>query len=132
MEDSHFNQRCRERGIVESDTDLLFDKLVEAIRALRHGEENGAIELALTTDAGQFFRFRVPEGLFYAVTEPGGWLPKTVYDQQMFRRARNAHRAFRRRHRLPLAEKPVPRGRAEKRKSGRRKRHYEADVSDFD
>jgi len=83
---SHFNQRCKERGIVNTDIDDLFQRL-------RFAAQNGRddlIEKVLEHDGGAFYRFRCEDGIFYAYMV--NCYPVTIYTQKMMRAAKFARK----------------------------------------
>lgn len=79
---THFNLRCRERGIVKSDLDLLH-------RGLRWAIEQGRddlCEMVLKYKDVRYWRFRCPDGIFYAVTGENDNQPRTVVTQSILRK----------------------------------------------
>lgn len=80
----HFDQRCLERGI---DTTCLFTLRNGISWAIQRARDD-LVELVLTSETGKYWRFRCPDGIFYAVTKPDGHWPVTVVTQEMFRKKR--------------------------------------------
>lgn len=95
VKETHFAKRCRERGITETDTDVLFDNIRRAIE----GGYDEYVKHVLTRDGGRFWRFKCAEGYFYAVTGKNDSFPRTVMTQEMFRHKRWAEKAKRGRKR---------------------------------
>jgi hypothetical protein len=92
MMDTHFQNRCRERGIVSTDLDLLFQGISWAIDNAR----DDLVEMVLKTKKARFWRFRCPDGIFYAVTCLRNGRPQTVLTQAMMRKKKFAARKARR------------------------------------
>lgn len=88
---SHFSQRCAERGIVNTDVDLLFAGITWAIQENR----DDLVEKVLETKSTRFWRFRCPDGIFYAVTALDNGRPMTVLTQEMMRRKKWGAKAAR-------------------------------------
>lgn len=115
---THFAQRCRERGITRTEPDKLRRELAGAIENYVPGEPNDAVEFVLAAGGASFWRFRVPEGVFYAVTIGPGCFPVTVYNQAMIRGKKAVERAKKRKKPFRKAD-PKGRMRPEKRRNGR-------------
>lgn len=75
----HFEKRCRERGILETDPTLLKNGLKWAVKNSR----GDLVEKVLQHDGADHYRFRCPDGIFYAVFRDGIEYPLTVYDREM-------------------------------------------------
>jgi hypothetical protein len=88
---SHFSQRCVERGIVSTDTDMLFAGIKWAVEEGR----DDLVEKVLETEEARFFRFRCPDGIFYAVTPLDSGRAMTVLTQDMMRRKKWGAKAAR-------------------------------------
>lgn len=82
----HFNKRCIERGIVNTCIDTLFHGLQFAY----DNNRDDLIEKVMDHDGGSFYRFRCPDGIFYAYMR--GRYPLTVYTQAMMRAAKFARK----------------------------------------
>lgn len=81
MADNHFHSRAKERGITETDTVLL-------AKELEYAHKNGRddfLELALKGSPISCFRFRVKEGIFYALMSDTG-RAVSVYTQDILRK----------------------------------------------
>lgn len=89
-EGSHFNQRCRERGIVTTD----LAKLHAGLRwAIQNGRQD-LVRFVMTLEDVDYWRFSCPDGLFYCLTKHGHSNPMTVMTQEMMR-----HKKWVRKHR---------------------------------
>lgn len=98
-QESHFVQRCRERGITSVDPVALQYALRDAVM---RGDEEVIKRVADGNDGCGIYRFRLDEGVFYAVIGEGNWWPRTVLTQEM---KQNVKRAQKRRKRaLSMAE----------------------------
>ena len=93
---SHFADRCKENGIDSSPGNIL----AAAIRwEVKHGVEGDKVERVMAANGGRdIYRFRVPEGIFYAVIGDDDW-PVTLYTQEIVRQKKRARRTERRRRR---------------------------------
>lgn len=78
---THFQDRCKTRGITSVDTKQLAEELYRAIIA---GDESRA-ERVMKIEGSTYWRFKVPEGIFYTVTDEKTNWPKTVFTQDMIR-----------------------------------------------
>lgn len=79
MMHEHFRERCYERGI----TTTCIKTLYAGIRwAIKNGRDD-LVELAYREKGNFFWRFRCPDGIFYAVTHSRDSSPVTVYTQEM-------------------------------------------------
>lgn len=76
----HFGKRAQERGISSVPGDVLALAIAEAVR---RGRDDLVARLYATHEGTILYRFRVAEGLFYAIVSPHG-RPVTCYDQAMF------------------------------------------------
>lgn len=84
----HFSARCRERGIVETDTRLLFNGISWAI-----GKERwDLVERVFANGEATFYRFRCPDGVYFAVVKGVDDVPVTVYDKGMLKAAKVARK----------------------------------------
>lgn len=86
---NHFCQRCSERGITQTDTRLLQRGIAWAIVNKR----DDLVERVMNLRDGVFWRFRCPDGIFYAVTQQDDPWPRTVLTQAMMRKKKFARRA---------------------------------------
>jgi hypothetical protein len=86
MNETHFNARCRERGITSTDPDLIFRGIKWAIERGR----DDLCKMVMRTKAGRFWRFRCPEGIYYVVTGENDTNPRTVLTQDMMRNKKYA------------------------------------------
>lgn len=91
MSSSHFNQRCRERGITTTDLDTLLYGICWAVEKGR----DDICEKVLTYRDGRYWRFRCPDGVFYAVTGLKDPRPRTVITQEMLRKKKWAKKQSR-------------------------------------
>lgn len=89
----HFVKRCRERGIRQTDPWLLMKEIRTAIRT---GNDDFC-QLVKPFSDGIYYRFKVPEGVFYVVTSNDGH-PRTVITQKMFSQSRRKYKG--RKHRM--------------------------------
>ena len=77
----HFKEQALARGITETDLDDLCEELIGAIKR----KDPEYIEFVMHGDAGvDYYRFRVEEGLFYALVGRGNNLV-SIYTQEMVR-----------------------------------------------
>lgn len=90
----HFVDRCRERGIVESDPAELFASL---IWAKSNGRDDFA-EMAKRIEDAEYWRFSCLDGIFYAIFLEGRYTPSTVMTQGMYRQKRWAAKRRKRGH----------------------------------
>lgn len=102
----HFEDRCIERGIVETDGHLLWRELCWAIANKR----DDLVEFCKATDKADYWRFRCKEGVFYAVVKAGRNDPCTVYDQAAYRQQCRREKA--RRGGSQRTRKKPPKGRS--------------------
>jgi hypothetical protein len=99
-DEPHFNIRCRERGIVDTDPGWLWNRITESIR-----EGDGFVELVKTSSDNRYWRFFVEDGRFYAVTKVDSPKPVTIYTHEMFRRAARFSKLYRKgkpRHKMVM------------------------------
>lgn len=89
----HFVQRCKERGIRQTDPWLLMTELRAAIRT---GNDDFC-QLVKAFNDGLYYRFKVSEGVFYVVASGDGH-PRTVITQEMFSQTRRKYKG--RKHRM--------------------------------
>lgn len=117
---SHFNERCRERGIVKTDPDRLFEDIRRAVRMHEQGQEQDVVELVMVNEAadGRIWRFFCEDGIFYAVTPVKGRRPMTVLTQKMVASKKAASKARKR----SVKFEPGHKRRKEGRREGRRGR----------
>lgn len=87
----HFEERCRERGIVNTNIADLFKGLQWAIRSKRWD----LVEKVAEGNGSKYWRFKCPDGIFYAVTPKGKHAPVTVFTQEMMRQKKWAIKAER-------------------------------------
>lgn len=114
---SHFNERCRERGITRTDPGILFEAIASSVREHDKGRYQERVEYVFTHNEGRFFRFRCEDGIFYAVVPTDGVRPVTVFTQAMMRAKRRARKTARL-HKRDRKTHVVPKksGRAEDRR----------------
>ena len=81
---SHFARRCLERGIRSVPGDVLAAAIRAAVLA---GDESKAEFVKHVDERADLYRFRVAEGVFYALVgrDAERW-PRTVYTQRMKRK----------------------------------------------
>lgn len=84
---THFNQRCLERGITKTDPNQLFTSIKHAIE-----NNTGLVDKVLVRPNGTYWRFRCEDGIFYAITGNSDPRPRTVITQQMMRSKKWAHK----------------------------------------
>lgn len=94
---THFGQRAAERGISSVDGDRLKGALEWAIRA---GRDDLVSYVMDQQDGTAIYRFRVPEGVFYAVAHRGSGNVLTCLTQRMVG-AKKWTRKMRKRGKLP-------------------------------
>ena len=87
---THFKQRCKERGIVSTDLDLLAKGLRWAIKNKRED----LAEFVMTTHDRDIYRFRTPDGIFYVLVDPENNALCTVYSQDMMRGLKDRHKKY--------------------------------------
>lgn len=93
--ETHFGQRCRERGITGIDTDLLFRGIIFGIE---HNREDLVEHVKDDPERGsRYWRVKVPNnGIFYVVTGMDDARPRTVYTQRMMRSKKWAMKSVKR------------------------------------
>jgi len=85
----HFVQRCRERGIASIDGMALRRNIERAIAE----HSNDLVEFVFHIDAvSSVWRFRVKEGVFYAVCGRHSQRCITLYDRSILREVRQSRR----------------------------------------
>lgn len=82
MTDSHFAQRCRQRGITSIPGNILAARIMAAIR---DKDETFVQFVKRLDDDGNLYRFAVEEGIFYCVAGADYW-PRTLFTQTMKRK----------------------------------------------
>lgn len=92
MSDSHFAQRCRQRGITSVPGNILAAWLRDGIAAK---DENVARFVKRLDDDCDLYRFIVPEGMFYAVVGREDHWPRTIFTQRMKQNVLNAKKTDR-------------------------------------
>ena len=84
----HFQQRCIDRGITDTNSEALW----EALRiAILDGNESMAEPVMPGDGEAWIYRFKVPEGIFYTVAGPDG-RPRTILTQGMVARKKQARK----------------------------------------
>lgn len=90
----HFKERCLERGIVSTDVDLLYNGLKHAIVT---GDENLAERvMASGVEGRSFYRFKCPDGIFFAICDDETGRPVTVYNHAQLKSFKKRKRRLRR------------------------------------
>lgn len=93
---SHFGQRAKERGIASVPGDVLW----LAIKTAVVRDRGDLVERVFDLCSGQTaYRFRVSEGIFYALVSPNG-NPVTCYTKEMLAGVRRVKRLKKRAGRL--------------------------------
>ncbi len=90
----HFRDRCLERGIREENIRDLYVGIPWAIKNERHD----LVEKVLVEKGVTYYRFRCPDGIFYALVKDGKTSPSTIYTQKMFKNRRRVAKFRKRRH----------------------------------
>ena len=112
---THFTDRCRERGITETDALALQWRVRTAIEM----EDWDFVDKVMTDkDGSTIWRFEVPEGVFYTVTHAGSTYPKTLLTHAMVRKKKKGAKT---------REKKAKRRYAYERRSGKREERREGD-----
>lgn len=117
---SHFNQRCRERGIVQTCPDKLFEAIRRAVKAYDRGEPTDFVELVMANEAAdsRIWRFFCDDGIFYAVTPMDGQRPMTILTQKMVAAKKAALKARKRGLKFDRNTRKRKEGRREARRGG--------------
>ena len=96
MHETHFQKRCRQRGVSGVNLVVLQDEIE---RAVADGNEDFA-EMVFR-DMGQgssLYRFQAPSGIFYAVVNSTG-KAVTAYNQEIMKNVRSARKLEKKHHR---------------------------------
>lgn len=88
---NHFARRCRERGITSTCPDQIARELRQAVAGGGTALEVAQRVMPCLRGGADIWRFRVREGIFYAVIGPDG-NPRTILTQEMIRKKKWARK----------------------------------------
>lgn len=97
---NHFARRCRERGITSTCPYQIARELKQAVSGGGTSLEVAQKVMPCLTGDNDIWRFKVSEGIFYAVIGPEGG-PRTVLTQEMIRKKKWARKRQKRGHFRP-------------------------------